>query len=122
MDKENLKVSLQPIFDAEKHWILSCGKDLDEPYVVKAGDDRVITLHDMLNDIDECNEKAIKQAQDLVELTCEMFIRPSSFIEKIKEEEQENAIQAFKIICNKCNCDNSDSIEQEFKALLNKNK
>ena len=107
MDNSSIKL----VFDAEKHWILTCNKDLDAPYVRSSND--TITLRDMLNDIEQCNERAIKQAQGLIELTCEMFIKPSSLIDKVRKEERERATNILSKVL-----DNVDLLNK-FKELLN---
>jgi hypothetical protein len=81
-EQENKEIGIQMVLDAEKHWILSGDKDLDSPYVLSSGEE--ITLRDMLNNIDRRNEAAIKQAQGLIELTCDMFIKPSELIDNLK--------------------------------------
>lgn len=125
-EREKYKIGLQKIFEAEKKWILSSGHDLDAPCVALAEYDRVITLRDMLNDIEEGNDRAIKQAQSLINLTCEMLIKPYSLADKIKEKEHQKAIEAYRnvtckmgidIPCERC----SDSCKiYKFKELLNK--
>lgn len=111
---------IQKILEAEKEWILESGKDLDKPYVRGAGG-TVITLQQMLDDINAGNERAVKQALDLVKLTCELFITPSSTIDEVVKKEREKAALIFGDLIKGIEFGTPNwkkSLEREFKNLL----
>ena len=93
MGNKKMPNDLKTIFEAEKKWILSGNKDLDTLYYYCGKTSK--TLRDMLNDIDECNDEAITIAKIILNLTCEMFIKPTKLIDEVRKEEREKDINAF---------------------------
>ena len=120
MENKKMPNDLKTIFEAEKKWILSGNKDLDTPYYYCGKTSK--TLRDMLNDIDECNDEAITIAKIILNLTCEMFIKPTKLIDEVRKEEREKASNAFKEIISSIGFipQYNESLSNDFIELLDK--
>jgi len=120
MENKKIPNDLKTIFEAEKKWILSGNKDLDTLYYYCGKTSK--TLRDMLNDIDECNDEAITIAKIMLNLTCEMFIKPTKLIDEVRKEEREKASNAFKEIISSIGFipQYNESLSNDFIELLDK--
>ncbi len=120
MGNKKMPNDLKTIFEAEKKWILLGNKDLDTPYYYCGKTSK--TLRDMLNDIDECNDEAITIAKIMLNLTCEMFIKPTKLIDEVRKEEREKASNAFKEIISSIGFipQYNESLSNDFIELLDK--
>ena len=120
MGNKKMPNDLKTIFEAEKKWILSGNKDLDTLYYYCGKTSK--TLRDMLNDIDECNDEAITIAKIILNLTCEMFIKPTKLIDEVRKEEREKASNAFKEIISSIGFipQYNESLSNDFIELLDK--
>lgn len=120
MENKKIPNDLKTIFEAEKKWILSGNKDLDTLYYYCGKTSK--TLRDMLNDIDECNDEAITIAKIILNLTCEMFIKPTKLIDEVRKEEREKASNAFKEIISSIGFipQYNESLSNDFIELLDK--